>query len=129
MLMPVEPRMEIDARHEGLVRLLVMWHRHEAAWLPVEGYPRECPSTAGYRPSRQWDSENGAQESEDSSRTVARVGEVLHGLPEPCRAALMILARNRATGCSVWTSARLPQDRDERAQLVAQALMMFGEEL
>lgn len=105
--------------------LLVLWWRVENGWLPVEGFPHECPSTAGFRTSRQYDDHNGAQETDARGQLAEAVGRVVNGLAEPYRTALYVLARNRATGVQVWVSARLPQDQDERARTVARAIELF----
>jgi hypothetical protein len=109
-----------------LIEVLVLWYRSESSYLPVEGYPRECPSTAGYRASRQHDDLNGAQETDARGRLIARVGAVVNGFDDPYRAALYTLARNRATGSGVWRSARLPDDDMARAEITAKALDLFA---
>ena len=107
------------------IGLLVLWWRYESQIPAVEGYPRECPSTAGYRASRQYDSDNGAFETDERGQLASRIGYIVNGMDEPYRTALHILARNRATGSAVWTSPRLPQDKDERAEVVSEAVMRF----
>jgi len=52
---------------------------------------------------------------------------VVASIPDPYRTALYLVARNRATGVSVWRSTRLPENEDERAELVADAVQMFVE--
>jgi hypothetical protein len=105
--------------------LLVLWHRSEARWLPVESYPAVCPSCSGYRASRQYDSNNGASESEALARLVNHVSHVISGIQEPHQTALRFLARNRASGASVWSSPRLPESQDELEALTAEAVELF----
>lgn len=115
---------------DDALSLLVLWWRAEAQWSPVEGFPRECPSTTGWRASRQYDfgvDSNGAGETAERGALIRHVGHVVNSLEEPYRTALYLLARNRATGVSVWRSPRLPEDADERAELVAEALQRFWE--
>lgn len=107
------------------IELLTLWWRHESQWLPVEGYPVECPSTAGYKASRQYDDGNGAFETDARGQLAMHIGHVVAGIREPHRTALHMLARNRACGVSVWTSVRLPADEDARRALVAEAVDMF----
>lgn len=116
-------------RDIDLIELLCIWWRHESQWTPVEGYPRECPSTAGYRASRQYDDQNGAQETAAIGQLAVHVGHIVAAMHEPYRTALHMLARNRSSGVSVWVSPRLPADKDARAVVVADALQMFGERL
>ena len=106
--------------------MLVLWHRRESLWNPTEGYPIECPSTAGYRASRQYDSDNGAAESDHSSRLVRHIDSVIESMDDPYRMAIKLFARNRATGASVWRSPRLPQDQQEVAEITQEALEIFS---
>lgn len=115
---------DIDA-----IELLVLWHNYESGWSPVEGYPTECPSTRGYRTSRQYDDNNGAFETDARGKLAAHIGHVIRSIDDPWRTALCILARNRATGAQVWTSPRLPADKDARVHLVAEAVDMFAAKL
>lgn len=106
--------------------LLVLWHRWEASHdLDGLGYPRECPSTAGYRASRQWDDANGAMECDERGQLARRIGYVVQSIPDPYRTALHLLARNRACGVNVWSSPRLPADKEQRAEVVSEALARF----
>lgn len=112
------------------LELLVLWWRSESQWTPVEGYPHECPSTSGWRASRQYDfgqDSNGAGETDARGALIRHIGGVVQSIDEPYRTALYLLARNRACGVSVWRSPRLPQDDDARAELVAEALSRFSE--
>ena len=112
-----------------LVGLLVMWHQSASHWLPVAGYPQECPSTAGYRTSRQYDDGNGAGEADERHRLVLHIGHAIDRVAEPYRTALCILARNRSTGSAAWHSPRLPTDADARAEMVSEALDLLAEEI
>ena len=116
-------------RDIDLIELLVLWWRHESQWTPVEGYPQECPSTAGYRASRQYDDGNGAQETDARGQLAQHIGRVVANIAEPHRSALHMVARNRSSGVSVWTSVRLPADADARAAVVAEAMELFADAL
>ena len=106
-----------------LLSLLALWWRWERSHdLDGLGYPRECPSTAGYRPSRQYDSDSGADEIDALGRTAIRVAAAVHALDDPWRTAAYILARNRATGIDVWSSPRLPADKTERAVILSETV-------
>ena len=113
-----------------LIELLVLWYRvQQAGALAQLGYPNECPSTKGWRASRQYDDGNSAAETDARGELAKAVGVIVDGMPEPHRTALYVLARNRATQVSVWTSPRLPEDEDARAAVVAEALSMFAEKV
>lgn len=119
--------MKREATDDYLLELLCLWWRCESQYNPVEGYPVECPSTTGYRASRQYDDSNGAFEVDDRGRVALAIGRAVNSLAEPYRTALYMLARNRVTGASVWVSRRLPEDKDQREVVVARALHLFGE--
>ncbi len=122
--------MKPDDLNRDLIGLLVLWHNVEQSGaLSGLGYPKECPSCKSYRTSRQYDSDNGAFETDARGQLARQVGIIVDGLPEPYRTALYVLARNRATGARVWISPRLPKDETQRAILVAQAVAMFGEKV
>lgn len=124
--------MRRDDPQSGAISLLTLWWRYEKGWLPVQAYPTECPSTSGYKTSRQYDSDNGAFETDERGQLAQRIGNVVAGIPDTpkrWRTALYILARNRATGVQVWTSARLPEDEQERMELVAEAVDLFMAEI
>lgn len=120
---------EVGYVSQDLIDMLCLWWRCESQWMPVAGYPHECPSTHGYRASRQHDDGNGAFETDERGRLAISIGEAVQRVPEPHRTALYFLARNRATGAQVWMSPRLPIDPDERAEMVSAALEMFGREV
>ncbi len=111
-----------DDINSDILDMLVFWWRYERGWLPVAGYPEECPSTRGYKVSSQYDDTNGAEETDARGMLAKRIGHAVASIPEPHRSALYLLARNRATGVSVWISPRLPTDDTLRAQLVADAV-------
>ena len=116
---------DIDA-----IALLVLWHRCEQSGaLRALGMPAECPSTQGYKTSRQYDDTNGAAETDERGLLAKAVGGIVDSLQEPYRTALYILARNKSTQAAVWSSPRLPQDKDEVAEIVAEALAQFSERL
>lgn len=109
-----------------ILDLLTLWWRYESQWTPVQGYPVECPSTAGFRASRQYDDANGSMETDARGKMAASVGYAVNSLPNMERMAIYTLARNRATGVTVWRNPQLPADATERARLVARALDMLG---
>jgi hypothetical protein len=112
---------------DDALSLLVLWWRAESQWSPVEGFPPECPSTRGWRVSRQYDDDSGAAEVDQRGMLIRHISSIVNSIEEPYRTALYLVARNRATGVSVWRSARLPDDEDERAEIVAEAVVRFTE--
>jgi hypothetical protein len=113
-------------RDIDLIELLCLWYQVESQWTPVEGYPVECPSTKGWRASRQYDSENDAAETDARGKLAKHVGAIVASIDEPYRSALYQVARNKVSGAVVWRSARLPEDKDEAAAITVEALDIFG---
>lgn len=125
-------------RYADLIGLLVLWHRLDDQPI-VEGFPHECPSCVGYRTSTQYDwggtaalyedgaTSNGAGETRERAIIARAVGREVERMEEPYRSVLMVFARNRSTGRNVWTNPRLPEDRDVRAVLLAEALGLLSE--
>ena len=116
--------MHVDA---GLIDMLCLWWRYESQYNPVRGYGSDCPSTRGYQASRQYDDYNSALETDMRGREARDIGFIVHGIAEPYRTALHLLARNRVTGSNVWRSARLPDDREECAAITSEALNIFAQ--
>lgn len=101
--------------------LLIWWAGDRAQALRQLGMPSECPSTRGYRSAAVWD-DGGETADAGNRRLIMRtVGDAVDGLPGQQRAAIHVAARNLATGCAVWSSVRLPADREARAQLLREA--------
>lgn len=109
-----------------LIDLLVLWWRYESSWSPVRGYPKACPSTPGYRASRQHDGENGAAETDARGKDAARIGAIINAMEPLYRAALYDLAKSRSIGAAVYRHPLMPTDREDRARVVARALELFG---
>ena len=113
-------------RDIDLIELLCLWNQVESQWSPVEGYPVECPSTRGWRASRQYDDTNSAAETDARGKLAKHVGAIVQSIDEPYRSALYQVARNRVSGAVVWRSARLPEDKDLAAAITVEALDIFG---
>lgn len=105
-----------------VLELLDLWWRYERRWTPVEGFPAECPSTRGWRASRQWDDQNGAFDGEVEAKLAQRIGHLVSQVEQPWRSVLHMLARNRSSGVSVWRSPVVPNDPQERAEMVVAAV-------
>lgn len=110
---------------DAVLELLDLWWRYEDRYQHARGFPGVCASTRDWRASRQWDDRNGALDADVDHKLAKHVGAMVWQVADPWRTALHFLARNRATGATVWVSPRLPKDQQERAQLVSQALDML----
>jgi len=108
-----------DETNEILNSILCDWFHwargyQHAAGINSSPMFRECRSN-----HRQWASLDEIAD-EDTSRHEAVDAIIMAMCPEH-RTALQIQARNICTGKSVWTSARLPQDIESRAAILADA--------
>lgn len=109
-----------DDSREILNGLLADWHQWMQGYQAVAGHGTSAMFT-GVRSSRQWDSESDlvdvALHNEQMKAVDFHIGE----LCSVYRTALCINALNLATGRSVWTSARLPTDAKQRAEVLQAA--------
>lgn len=103
-----------------LDQVLAEWHRWCGGFQIVATHGACAMFTNAKSTSRQYDTENevidGKLHNAEMKTVDWRIGEL-----EPLhRTAIGIHARNLVTGRSVWTSARLPADLEQR-QLILQA--------
>ena len=120
----------MDASLDAIVDgLLVDWHRWSRKTGMGKGYPTQSASCRDARASRQWDDANGAIESGMSDSTMESVDAAIDRIPQPQRTALCFLARNMATGRTLWDSPRLPICEIERAVVLLEARNRFMKEL
>lgn len=119
----------IDESETLLNDLLARWHSWCVSKPPSAGYPPEAASCRLYRASRQYDSDNGALDTDAEAETLAIVDFCVEQIEQPHRTAIAFNARNLATGLAVWHSPRLPDSDIERAALVVEARAMLRIEL
>jgi len=115
----------ISETDEILNDLLSRWHSWANDARTALGFPTESSSCKFYRPSKQYDWDNGASDQDAENRTMAAFESCVYKVPEPFRTALHFNARNLATGLSVWRSPRLPEDDLARALLLTDARAML----
>lgn len=94
---------------------LELMHKFSANHGYGRGYPSRAAGTEHYRPSCQYDGENGANDTDQDRRIGAQVCAIVDAMQDPARSALRIEARNLVTGVKVWASARLPMCPVERS--------------
>ena len=103
-----------------LYDLLSRWHQWARGYNPMPVCSAD-PMFRSARSNRSWDSADDILDASINASTMEaldfQVGEML----EPWRAAIYCLARNCATGVSVWRSPRLPEDPFERTTIVVEA--------
>lgn len=107
--------------HTRLNDLLAGWHKWCARYSGVKGYSSTDLTCKDYRPSRQYDDQNGALDADLESSTLETVSAEIFAMEQPYQTAIQIQARNLATRRIVWASPRLPADAVERSKIVAKA--------
>lgn len=108
-------------QEELISDLLRRWHIRAVSTPPLTGYYTSNPACKLYRVSRQYDTDNGALDTDQDGQILEVVGYAIDQLEQPYKTAVEFNARNLATGAAVWRSPRLPADDIERAQLVVVA--------
>jgi len=115
-----------DDTNDLLNDLLIQWHR----WATGYRYSADINSSPTFREFkayRGWETLDEIAEEDTSTQEAVQLAVMGDcggfGAMEPpsYRTALQLQARNLHTGRSVWTSARLPQDLEQRAQILGLA--------
>lgn len=112
---------EATAIDASLDALLILMHEASSHERVVAGYPSEAAGMKLYRPSRQYDHDNGAADCDADASLGHAVEAQVDQMAEPHRTAIRVNARNLATGHHVWSSARLPLCPVERSILIMEA--------
>ena len=105
---------------EELDCLLTAWHR----WAKGYQYVSDIHSSPMFSHSltpRGWDTVQEIVEHEIDGGRMASINFYVFELPSLWCTAIQIHARNLSTGKSVWTSARLPQDLQQRQVILRDA--------
>ena len=106
-------RDKIDALLDDL---LARWHVYTEHYRFSKGYSGQSSTTRGYQTPTHWDWANGAMDDRAERvvmRGVSAAIERVPNDPRPWRTMIQFEARNLAVGASVWSSPRLPTNRDE----------------
>ncbi len=113
--------------------LLLRWHRWASQEQHAAGYPHECPSCKFWRASRQYDDSNGSLDAHVDDVLMQGIDIVIERIGQPHNTALAVYARNLSADAKgaprVWTSARLPADREAVAAILLDAREMLSVEL
>lgn len=106
-----------DTRYR-LDSILADWHQW-AKGFAILGSHSTAPMFNGMvNSSRQWDSESDVLDDHLHNKQMVTVDFHISELEPLHRTAIGINARNLVTGRSVWTSARLPSDVEQRAVIL-----------
>lgn len=110
-------------RAEALDDLLSRFHFASMSWPQrvSSRLPGKSPGVGDYLVSRQYDDDNGALYDDEERELVGKVEYAILQIPEPGRSALYAQARSLCLGTSAFTSPRLPNDEQARAQILGEA--------
>jgi hypothetical protein len=111
-----------------LDRLLISWHEVTSTYRFEKDY-RPPAVTSSYEAPKHHDWGHGIIEEMTEKATARRVGECIHALEQPWQTAIIVQARNLATGSGVWFSPRLPADKEARDVILLEARNMLMLEL
>ena len=106
--------------HELLNDLLAQWHRWSDGFQPVASHGTSA-MFCDVRSSRQWDNAGDVADAVCHNTEMKALDFHIMELKPDYRTAIGINARNLVTGRSVWTSARLPDDIEKRAEILRDA--------
>ena len=93
--------------------LLAWWLAERRAAVAELGYPKECPSTAGYRHKGRWGEDDDTADHQLMARLFAKITFIVGNLPHMQRAALYAYIPAQAAGGHVWRSASVPVEMQE----------------
>lgn len=119
----------MEAVEASLDDILSRWHHWASRARMVKGYAPRALVCGEFKVSRQYDDSNGALDSDLEDTTMGAVDFQVSEMADPYRTAIHCNARNLSLGLSVWSSPRLPQDRDARAAIVVTARCMLHKRL
>ena len=105
---------------DTLNSLLESWHRWAQGYQHCAGI-NSSPMFRNSKTSRGWDTVDDIVSHEIDAGQMAAIDFHVMQLCDVYRTAIAICARNLFTGRSVWTSARLPENLEDRAKIVGEA--------
>lgn len=112
-------------RQAQLDNLLAQWHQWADRQRTVRGYNSRALVCGEFRVSRQYDWDSGVLDDDLEHSTMKAIDFQVTEMPEPYRSAIYALAKNLTTGHSVFLSPRLPQSKEARDMVIAQARNML----
>jgi hypothetical protein len=112
-------------RAAQLDNLLSQWHQWADSKRGVRGYASRALVCGEFRVSRQYDDVSGALDDELDNTTMKTLDFQVTEMAEPYRSAIYALAKNLTTGVTVFLSPRLPQSKEARDMVIAQARQML----
>jgi len=108
-------------RAAALNQILAEWHQWQIGYSHGKGYRGTAAGMEQYRPSCQYDDENGALDAKLHAATMKTVDFQISEMVDPFRTAIYLNARNISVRHRVFRSPRLPQDELACLQIIAEA--------
>ena len=115
-----------DEQNRILDDLLSLWHTWAKQEQHARGYASTSAGMSGYRTSRQYDSDNGALDTDLDKSTMKTVDFQVSQMDDPYRAAIHMEAKNLAAGRHVFQSPRVPAGLEGMSILRAARLTLIN---
>lgn len=109
--------------------MLADWHRWSQHTHTRHGYAGKSAGFGQSKSNSQFDWENGIESDMVDRRIMEGFDAAIQRVPQPWLTALQFEARNLASRHQVWTSPRLPADREGREVLILEARVRLLREL
>jgi hypothetical protein len=112
-----------------LSAMLADWHHYCLHTAQRAGYSGKAAVFGQSRSNSQYDWANGVEDDMVDRRIMQGFDAAAQRVPQPWYTALQFEARNLAVRYQVWSSPRLPTDRQEREVLILEARVRLLKEL
>jgi hypothetical protein len=113
---------ETDPVREALLdELLVRWWQWKAPMQPARGHGSVALGFEAFRVTRQYDDENGALYEDEEAQVMKAFEREVNALESQHRTVVYVMARALTLGVAVFTSPRIPQERQARELAVKAA--------
>lgn len=109
--------------------MLADWHLYCERTGGKGGYPGKAAGFGQCKSNSQYDWENGVESERVDRLVMEGFNDAVWRLPQPYLTAIQFEARNLAVRHQVWSSPRLPANRQEREVLVLEARVKLLKEL
>lgn len=101
--------------------MLADWHRYCQHTSEKHGFAGKAAGFGQSRSNSQYDWQNGVEDEMVDRRIMQGFDASIQRVPQPWFTALQFEARNLAVRYQVWSSPRLPTNREEREVLILEA--------
>lgn len=113
---------ETDAVREALLdELLVRWWQWKKPIQPTRGHGGVALGFEGFRVTRQYDDENGALYEDEEAQVMKAFEREVNALDSQHRTVVYVMARALTLGVAVFSSPRIPDEKQAREQVIRAA--------